>query len=466
METAPSDKLATPDVFKTPEGAQSVIDGMLRRMRTMTGDSHDQFGVKAVDLATDLMAGDILVYNLHWFMYDYLNDNNGPTYRRPNFVWSIFYEYINNSNYVLNNVDEIQSDNVAFKDFIKAEAYTIRAYSYFQLIQLFQNTYIGNESAKGVPIYTAPTQEGAPRSSVQEVYNLIVEDLDNAIGLFAKSDYADESISTPDVSVAKAMRARVALVMQDWSKAATMAKEARAGRINTADQYASGFSDAAKMVWLWGLPVNDEQSTIYGSFFSHLDPTIKGYAGLGYSVKSITWKGEDALIPQMQEGDVRKSLLKNSGFDVPVYHKFSASGGKNFSADYVMMRPEEMLLVEAEALANQNDVTTAQTLIQELWDNRIQKSETIKKVPKVKFTDKQDALNKIYLERRIELWGEGFRLKDVKRLKQTVDRSKSGHTGEAAKTYEPGCPEFTYVIPQKEIDNNPNISEEDQNPRP
>lgn len=468
LETAPSDKLATPDVFKTVDGAHSVINGILRDMRVMVNDRHDQFSVKAVDLATDLMAGDILVYNRHWFIWDYLNDNNAPTYRRPGFVWGIFYEYINNSNYVLQNIDGIETTETAFRDFVKAEALTIRAYSYFQLIQLFQNTYKGNENAPGVPIYKEPSKEGAPRSSVKEVYDLIVSDLDAAIGLFSGSDYGDGSISTPDLAVAKGMRARVALVMQDWAKAAKFANEARSGKINSADEYASGFGDAAKMNWIWGLPVNDEQSTIYASFFSHLDPTVSGYAGLGYSVKCITWKGEDALIPQMQEGDVRKSLLKNSKFGVPVYHKFAAGSGKKFSADYVMMRPEELLLIEAEALANQGNIAAAQTLLQTLWNNRIQKSEAVTEIPQVAFADKQDALNKIYLERRIELWGEGFRLKDVKRLMQDVDRTKSGHDyiPGAAKVFPAGTPKFTYVIPQTEIDNNPNINEENQNPLP
>jgi hypothetical protein len=75
-------------------------------------------------------------------------------------------------------------------------------------------------------------------------------------------------------------------------------------------------------------------------------------------------------------------------------------------------------------------------------------------------------LKKILLERRIELWGEGFRGFDLKRLKLGVDRNNSNHNPLVARTMtlpaESG--EFIYQIPQAEIDANPNIGEEDQNP--
>ena len=47
--------------------------------------------------------------------------------------------------------------------------------------------------------------------------------------------------------------------------------------------------------------------------------------------------------------------------------------GKEFAADYVLMRPEEMLLIAAEAnyrLGGAGEAT-AQALLQELWNVRI-----------------------------------------------------------------------------------------------
>ncbi len=463
LETSPSDKLATPDVFTTVDGAQSVVNGVLRFMRVSSGGGHDSFGIKAVDLATDLMQGDILVYRGHWFKWDYILDNNAPTYRRPKFIWSLFYDIVNNSNYVLMNIDDIQTVDKDYQNFVKAEALTLRGYAYFKLIQYFQKTYVGNENAMGVPIYLEPTKDGKARSSVKEVYAQIIKDLDEAITLFDGSKYSDSDISTPDGHLAKAIRANVALVMNDWSKAAELAKAARMGySLNTVDQYASGFGDLSKMVWMWGLPVNDEQSTIYASFFSHMDPSLGGYDGLGYSPKGMTYKGTQSLYPKIQQGDIRAKLVKNGNFGVPQNFKFASS--KGFSSDYVMMRPEEMLLVEAEALANLGNLEEAKKLVQELWNNRFDAAA----VPTVNFIDKTDALNKIYLERRIELWGEGKGLLDIKRLKKPILRSDAGHNyvGGANRDFPAGSDSFTYVLPQTEIDNNPNINDADQNPIP
>jgi hypothetical protein len=57
----------------------------------------------------------------------------------------------------------------------------------------------------------------------------------------------------------------------------------------------------------------------------------------------------------------------------------------------------------------------------------------------------------VEVRRRFELWGEGFRGRDIKRLKLALDRTGSNHNP------------WNYQIPQGEIDANNNISEADQN---
>ncbi|HZH72205.1 MAG TPA: RagB/SusD family nutrient uptake outer membrane protein, partial [Mariniphaga sp.] len=72
----------------------------------------------------------------------------------------------------------------------------------------------------------------------------------------------------------------------------------------------------------------------------------------------------------------------------------------------------------------------------------------------------------IRFERRIELWGEGFALLDIKRLKKGLDRTDSNHDPVVAQlmSLEPESTRFNFKIPQKEIDSNPFISDFDQNP--
>jgi len=466
LDTKPTASIEKSEVFKSVKGTQAVVDGVLRYWRESTSN-HDEFGWKAIDLVSDLMAEDIVVRDLHWFNYDYLNDNRNATYRRTNYLWTLGYRSIRNLNEVIAYVDAAEGSQEE-KDHIKAQALAMRAYSYFRLIQHYQQTYFGNESEPGIPLYTEPTNEGADRGTVQDVYDLINNDLDEAIALFTSAGLDRRDMSQLDISVARGIRARVALVMNDWANAAAFAAAARDDYdLNSMSQYEQGFDNYALQNWMWGLPVNDEQSTIYASFFSHLDMTIGGYAGLGYSRKYLS----KPLFDAMQTDDVRKSLcipvtLTPTTIVAYVNLKLNAgrSGGKGFSADYVMMRPEEMLLIEAEArirLAIAGDAAqeaTAQGLLQELWNERFETPPTVTETGAA-------LLDRILWERRIELWGEGFGLYDVLRLKRGIDRTGyHNNVMPGGQTIAAESWRFLYQIPQNEIDNNTLLDITDQNP--
>lgn len=458
LETAPTNQISDADVFVTAEGAQTVLDGIYRNWRFYRG-SHDNFGMKANDLARDLMGEDIIVYAFHWFGYDYNLDNKNSTYRRTNFTWDINYETIYNANSIIANIDDASSTDPNQKWNIKAQALAARAFAYMNLAEMYQHTYVGHQSDLCVPIYTEPTTESKPRATVQEVYDRIVTDLEDAIELFTDYPFARIHMSHIDLGVANGLRARVALIMNEWDDARTYAAAARAGiALNTPAQFSSGFDSYSQMSWMWGLEVNDEQSTIYASFFSHIDMTIPGYAGAGYSPKGMS----DALYNLMDPNDVRTSLVVSP----PNYWnlKFAAGGDKEWAADYVMMRPEEMLLIEAEANARLGGAgeTTAQNLLKELWDVRYSTA------PVTAPTETGQALiDLILLERRIELWAEGFRLGDIKRLKIPMNRTATNiDVGVAGGVLSVPAESdlFIYQLPQDEIDNNDFISESDQNP--
>lgn len=460
LETAPTNQIPDQSVFQTIEGAQTVIDGVLRDMRSHHGadNIHDQFGVKAIDLVVDLMGEDIAVERFHWFGSEYRFENTGATDLRSMYAWTLFYRIIYNVNEVIKHIDAVSAENENLRKNLKAQALTLRAYSYFQLIQLFQHPYSGNENKPGVPIYTEASTEGKPRSSVAEVYGQITDDLEMAIQLFTASELAQRHISNPTLNVAQGLRARVALVMEDWTKAAEMASAARRGYIlMSASQYMTGFDNWSQQNWMWGLEVNSEQSTTYASWFSHMDWTIGGYCGFGFSPKSFSLE----LYRQMNDEDVRKKLIDASSIATGrlIPKKFAAGGDKDFNADLVMMRPEEMLLIEAEARVRINENSNARMLLKLLRDRRYENPVAIT-------SSGTELLNEILLERRIELWAEGFRSFDIKRLKQGVDRNNSNHIPSVARVMSlpAGSERLIFKIPQSEIDANPKIGETDQNP--
>ncbi|MFO7922312.1 MAG: RagB/SusD family nutrient uptake outer membrane protein [Bacteroidales bacterium] len=464
LETAPTNQISDADVFESVQGCQTVLDGVLRDMRAFRSN-HDQFGVKALDLAMDLMGEDMVQSRHHWFGFDYRLDNNQATYRRPGWTWSQFYRIINNVNNIIVNIDEATGTDPAQKANVKAQALALRGYAYHNLAEMFQQTYAANPSALGVPVYTEPTTEGNPRAPLSEVYQRAADDLDEAVSLMTANPAGRRHISDINLNVAHGLRARVALYMEDWTAARDHAAAARQGvDINSRAQYAAGFDSYQAQNWLWGLEINDEQSTIYASLFSHLDMSVPGYTGLYLSPKLAS----SAMYDQMVDGDIRKELIGNytiaAGIELPYVNlKFNAGrpGGKNFAADYVMMRPEEMLLIEAEARWHLNDYTGAQGLLKELRDNRYDAPATVTETG-------QALLDEILFERRIELWGEGFRMRDIRRLQIPLDRTGSNHldydNNPLYLELPANSPLFIYQIPQTEIDNNPNITTEDQNP--
>lgn len=467
LDTMPSDQVAAETVFSTTEGARVALDGIYRRMWSYNG-SHSDFGQKSYELTMDLMGNDMVVHSIGYrhFNSEYqyaaiASEANGSRSER---AWTYYYTIINNANRIIVNIDDAAGSQ-GDKDYLKGSALALRAYSYFYLANMFQHTYKGNESKPAVPLYTEPTSEGKARATVQEVYSQIVEDLEKAEKLL-EGKSRKVSPSHVDANVVKGIRARVALQMEDWQTAATKANAARQGFSLMSDaDYKAGFG-VDNNEWIWGLDVQNDQSTIYASFFSHLDPTRLSYAMLG-TQKKIT----KALYDNIDKNDVRSSVYRTPGTGagrIPDYTslKFVLPVSGSWEGDYVLMRAAEMYLIEAEALARLGNDAEALLLVNKLLRERYVDAEIANFQPVVKTG--QALIDEILLQRRIELWGEGFALLDIKRLKQPLNRptGEGNHTVSMATIFEIPAedPTFLFRIPQREIDANDKLTAADQNP--
>ena len=464
LETAPSDQAPTQLVFATTEGAYVAINGIYRA-HYQAWDV-DAFAQKALDLVSDLMGNDMVVnaagYN--WFNgdYRYTSQASSVTNGRSDLTWSYYYLLINAANNIIVNVDAASGPQED-KDNIKGQALAVRANCYFNLVNYFQHTYKGNEAKPGVPLYTEPSSEGKPRGTVQDVYNQIIADLTAAEGLLANKSRKHFSHIT--INTAQGFRARVALQMEDWATAATYANKARQGYVPmTTSQYLGGFSSVTNPEWMWGMQIITDQSTLFASFFSHVDASVFGYAQAGMAQKKIT----KALYDMIPAGDVRRSAFKAPGTGAginPDYNqnKFYILDPSTWNADYVFMRAAEMYLIEAEALARQNQDAAARTVLEALVKTRY---------PAYSAAGFSGAalVNEVLLQRRIELWGEGFSLLDIKRLKTGLNRP-AGPGNHGAPNLSPNIftmadqdPRLLFKIPQRELDANKSMTIADQNP--
>jgi len=452
LERVPTASVAESDIFATVTGVNTVLEG-IHRSTYRFYSTHDRFGQKSVDMAVDLMGEDMYQTErgYGWFVswYQYIEHRNINS-ANLEWVWSYYYDIIDNANAILANIDKA-SDVALYTakvNNIKGQALTYRAHSLYNLVQLYADRYVpgGANTHLGVPLPLVPTQDALPRATVAEVYAQINSDLDAAIAAFG----AASSVSRPskmeiNINVAKAVKARVALTIGQYATAETMAKEARTGFALTT-KYDSGFRDINDTEWIWGADLITEQQTSYASFFSQMDPYFGGYATLGnHKLASTT------IYDFMSATDVRKSLFVTISGKPRVGKKFTGNG--EWTNDYVFIRSGEMYLIEAEAQARQGKDADAQTTIFNLVSVRDKNY--------VKPTLTGTALiDHILMQRRCELWGDGQRLFDIKRLNIDMDRKGKGHTESlwsAAGFFPAGDKNFTFLIPKQEIDANPKM---------
>lgn len=466
LETNPSDSAPTQLVFSTTEGAYVALNGMYRSEYEAYGGGHDGFAQKANDLVSDLMGNDMVVnaQGYNWFApeYRYTGQQTTTLNSRSDMLWSYYYSLISQANNIIANVDAATGAQ-ADKDNIKGQALATRGYAYFYLVNFLQHTYKGNESKPGVPLYTEPTSEGAPRGTVKQVYDQIVADLTAAEALLTGK--TRKHISHMNVNTVQGVRARVALQMEDWATAATYANKARQGySLMSTGQYQQGFSSVSNPEWIWGLQIINDQSTILASFFSHIDVTVYGYAQAGNMQKKITKQ----LYDQIPQGDVRKAVFRSPGSGTtqnPDYNqnKFRVPDPSSWAGDYILMRAAEMYLIEAEALARQAQDGSARTVLETLIKTRY---------PAYSAAGLSGTalVNEILFQRRVELWGEGFSLLDIKRLKTGLNRP-TGAGNHGSPNLNPNFftlpdqdPKFLMKIPQRELDANKAMTAADQNP--
>ena len=240
--------------------------------------------------------------------------NSETTY----FIWNQCYKNIKVANDVLKSVDLENLSDVA-KSYV-GQAYAMRAFEYFTLIQIYQFSYKGHEDAAGVPIVTEKTAEAEannnPRAAVKDVYKQIMDDLNTAIDYLTDSRSAKSEINR---QVAYGLRARVNLVMQNWSDAAADAKKAAEGYTPLSKDAAAapGFNDVSASNWIWGNIV-DESNDIVQSGILNFPSMMCSFTGNGYSPTYACRMINSKLWKEIPSTDVRKGWWIDENLNSPI----------------------------------------------------------------------------------------------------------------------------------------------------
>ncbi|MEM9917061.1 MAG: RagB/SusD family nutrient uptake outer membrane protein [Bacteroidota bacterium] len=461
LDTVPENTISNEQLAANPSALSAIISGVYANLRTFgVGGStrHVDYGLRGAHAGLDMMSHDVSMSIFHWYGFFYNYDSRVQTSSRTEILWNTYYTQVAETNSVINAINKDTDDPDARA--ILGQALALRALFTFNAARMYAHTYIGHENDQCVPMPNGESFDGKPRATVQEVFTQIVADLEGAIPLLA--DFAKSTNQELDQAVAQGILARVYLEMGEWTKAAENAAAARAGKMPmTPDQWMAGFSDISNPEVMWGADIDAESSTVFASFFSHFDNTNNGYAGALGVYKVI----DASLYDQISDTDIRKGAFVdpvNGNEDYPVlpaYANIKFRDATFFEGDYIYMRVAEMYLIEAEAKARMGDANAAQVLF-DLVSTK-DPSYTLS-------TATGDALvEEVYLQRRIELWGEGFAWFDLKRLKKPLVRDYPGTnhaTFSAIQNLPAEDDKFRFQIPEDEINANEAINAADQNP--
>lgn len=370
-------------------------------------------------------------------------------------------------NLVLQNVPGMSiSQNL--KNRILGEAYFLRAHYYFILVRLFGD----------VPLITTPqTPEDNLRPSrtpKMQVYDLIVKDLQQAISLLPdRSAYTGADIGRASKGAATGMLAKVYLTLGKYLETVNLCRQVTSLGYQLNSNYADNFNPTNKNsneslfeIQYYGKTSysfwsNENQASWVSAFTG---PRNADFVGGGYGWNQPTAE----FVNQYEANDNRKdkTLLYVGGpaFDGKQYQSSYSVTGFNLRkflvlksvspdydtnpADWPVLRYSDVLLMEAEASCELNNLSEALAPL-----NKVRQRAGL---PVVSGVGQADLREKIRKERRMELAFEGERWFDLIRYdngQYAQSFLKSiGKTNFAPK-------HLLLPIPQKEIDANPNLTQ-------
>lgn len=466
-EQFPEDGILTSEqIQETTEAIPERTEATFTGMYNMMGESYsvfpssgraDDWGIPMIMLSLDGEGPDMWMANnnYNWFSTCGEFSSRNANYANPYIRYILPYRQIGIANEVLASISpDTEDQNAIYK---MAQARAIRAYDYMLLAPYFQFNYETSKDKPCIPVLKDGVDyANNPRATVEEVYNIIIEDLNYAVEHL--EGYERASKAYVNLNVAYGLRARAYLNMGMYAEAAADAAKAIEGyNPATMDELAAGprFCSADEANWMWGVIITDDQAkngtlATPASWFS-------AFTGDGYApATQVTPSINSLLYNKIPATDVRKAWWIDTNLYSPLLDKISWNGvtGAEISAlvlddgskvaylpytnvkfgmksgigspinnnDYPLMRVEEMILVEIEGLAKSGQESAAKTKLESFVKTYRDPNYTVD-------AGGRTLDNEIWYQRRVELWGEGFATSDMMRLNKPLVRFHDNNPG-------------------------------------
>lgn len=343
---APINQVSSNEVFLTESSATSAVAGLYSKISSLDGYMENSF-VGAISFLPAMSADEI--YDVYPFYDAYKENSLTVSDNYNNLLWGYGYEEI----YAINSAIEglsTSSINAASKNQLLGECYTLRAFCYFYLTNLYGDIPL---------ILTTDLSENRikGRNTQAEIYVQILQDLTNAQSLLT-ADYPSGSNFRVRINraAATALLARVYLYQKNYTEAERQASTV----IDDPNYSLSALNETFK---------NSSNETIFQLF------TFYGYNQFGYHVipngaspEYVTYSNLDL---SFETGDSRKSEWLGTGQaagEILYYPtKYQLNGISTNGNEYtVVFRLAEQYLIRAEARAHLGKFTGTESASSDL----------------------------------------------------------------------------------------------------
>ncbi len=488
------------------------------------GGDHQTFGQKSVDIATDILSGDMALTNsgYGWWSSEGNLVCSTTGAGRTSQIWSTNYLIIANANNIIRMLDKKGAENWTQTDSLSyAESKTLRAYSYFNLAYLFspspkdeggQATQMNSEyvdldpenlnlfeNYPTCPLYLAKDEEYAEDGSlkpailagVSNVYLEVCKDLEDAIAIFELLELegitresklnVNKDVAHVIASYAYMQSARYfddqELYQLSYDHAMLVVNNSTYEMLDYESVLTTGFSDVNNPSWIWGLDVTRENSTSLASFWGHIDIHTYSYAAAG-AVLGI----DKNLYDEIPATDIRKRWFDpEKGYNYCPKNKFydgSFDGNDEKDSRYDPVKTGSLEGVDRDWL---NDVVYMR--VEEAHLLAAEAAFRAKNVDEAKnilsnFLLQRDAttaaavqsMNDADFERqlcfnwRVEMWGEGRALLTLKRFGQIANKKRgNNHYYQAEKEQTFDDYRMVFQLPYSEYAYNQALNPEKEN---
>lgn len=381
-------RMLTEDVFSNDSLANRAVSGIyaaLREVYNSPGSPTIISGLAGDELAS--YSSTNIIYNEYK-----LNDVKPTNAYLP---WPLFYNVIYQVNAAVEGIEKSNSLSEKVRKRLLGEVKTIRAYCYFNLVNFFGD----------VPLLLSTDinrNSTASREQASKVYEQIIMDLNDAVGLLDENEYNEKYKF--NFFAAKSLLARVYLFCYKWD----MAEQESSFVINSGKYQLLSDLDS--------FSVSQNSESIFQFSEGQIGNNLEIEAFLPLGNPNVILAG--SLISSFEPGDIRREQWTNSVEVGSQFYYYPFKYRKSTTDEintYNVVRLAEQYLIRAEARAKQGNYESS---VDDL--NVIRMRAHLPAI--INVTTEDSCMSLILKERRLELFAEtGHRWMDIKRAKQIDD---------------------------------------------